>query len=154
MNSAIHYIDVTWASWRLKSLETEQFIQQFIQVSKHQSQWKHHRITGPFVRVIHRWPVDSPHKGLVLWKTLSCPDIVMLPPHKVHRLESRLHYCQHTVFWTMTSFLFANIYVNILTAKFMANLTAHSINSLTPGDANLRQWTGPSFTNWCGNVLE
>ena len=31
----------------------------------------------PFVKGIHRWPVDSPHKGPVMWKALPCHDIIM-----------------------------------------------------------------------------
>ena len=34
----------------------------------------------PFVRGIHRWPVDSPHKGTVMRKTFLCHDVIM----KVH----------------------------------------------------------------------
>ena len=30
-----------------------------------------------FVRGIHRWPVDSPHKGPVTWKMFSFDDIIM-----------------------------------------------------------------------------
>ena len=29
--------------------------------------WKHFPHYWPFVRGIHWWPVDSPHKGLILW---------------------------------------------------------------------------------------
>ena len=31
----------------------------------------------PFVRGIHRWPVDSPHKGPVMRKMFQCCDIIM-----------------------------------------------------------------------------
>ena len=31
----------------------------------------------PFVRGIHRWPVDSPHKGPVTWKLFPLDDVIM-----------------------------------------------------------------------------
>ena len=33
----------------------------------------------PFVKGIHWWPVDSPHKGPVMWKVFSYHDINMTP---------------------------------------------------------------------------
>ena len=52
------------------------FLQQFIQVcSKNTPKSSHH---WPFVRAIHRWPVDSPHKGWVMRKAFPCPDVFML----------------------------------------------------------------------------
>ena len=35
-------------------------------------------ITGPLWRGIHWWPVDSPHKRPVMWKTFPSQDIIML----------------------------------------------------------------------------
>ena len=32
----------------------------------------------PLVRGIHRWPVDSPHKGPVIWKAFPCHDVIIL----------------------------------------------------------------------------
>ena len=32
----------------------------------------------PFVRGIHQWPVDSPHKGPAMWKTFPCNDMIMV----------------------------------------------------------------------------
>ena len=34
-----------------------------------------------FVREIHRWPVDFPHKGSVTWKMLSFDDVIMIKRH-------------------------------------------------------------------------
>ena len=31
----------------------------------------------PFVRVSHKWPVDSPHKGLVMQNVVLCHDVIM-----------------------------------------------------------------------------
>ena len=41
-----------------------------------------------FVRWIHRWPVNSPHKGPVTWKMFPFDDVVIgcLSPHEVHIL--------------------------------------------------------------------
>ena len=40
---------------------------------------KHHRSTSlAFVWGIHRWPVNSPHRGPVTWKMFPFDDIIML----------------------------------------------------------------------------
>ena len=33
---------------------------------------------GPFMREIHRWPVDSPPRGTVMWNVLPCHYVIML----------------------------------------------------------------------------
>ena len=48
---------------------------------KHQSadQRKHQSSASlAFVRGIHRWPVNSPHKGPVTWKTFPFDDVIMV----------------------------------------------------------------------------
>ena len=84
---ALHYSDVTWVSWRLKSPATGLFVNHLVQANikgKHQSlaslalcerfhkmtsshddviKWKHFPRNWPFVREIHRSPVNFPHKG-------------------------------------------------------------------------------------------
>ena len=40
----------------------------------------------PFVREIHQWLVDSPHKGPVTWKALPCNDIIMYGTFQCHGL--------------------------------------------------------------------
>ena len=35
-------------------------------------------IIGPFVKGMHRWPVDSPHKGPVMWNEFPFHDVFML----------------------------------------------------------------------------
>ena len=43
-------------------------------------QRKHQRTASlAFVRVIHRWPVDSPHKGPVMRKMFPFDDVIMWP---------------------------------------------------------------------------
>ena len=39
--------------------------------------WKCFPYYCPFVRGIHRWPVDSPHKGPVMRKPLPCRNVIM-----------------------------------------------------------------------------
>ena len=68
MNFAIwvvlHYGEVTWALWRLKSQRVWLIVQELVEVFSNES------ITAPhnwnFVKVIHRSPVDSIHKRTVM----------------------------------------------------------------------------------------
>ena len=53
-----------WARWRLKAPGTDQ--------GKHQSS-----TSLAFVQRIHRWPVNSPHKGTVTRKMFSFDDVIM-----------------------------------------------------------------------------
>ena len=64
-----------WARWRLKSLALPLFTQPFIQGQikrKHQSSG-----SQAFVRGIHRWPVNSPHKWPVTRKMFPFDDVIM-----------------------------------------------------------------------------
>ena len=72
--------------WKLLSLQwchinlmaTREFVQQFTQANiKGTYYW-------PFVKGIHRWPVDSLHKGPVMQKAFPCPDLIMFLPEVVH----------------------------------------------------------------------
>ena len=45
------------------------------------------QITGVFARGIHRWPVDSPHKGPVTWKMFPFDDIIMSRNNTVRFIE-------------------------------------------------------------------
>ena len=58
-----------WARWRLKSLASGLFAQSFVQ-RKHQS-------SASFVRGIHIWPVDSPHKRPVARKMFPVEVVIM-----------------------------------------------------------------------------
>ena len=63
------------ARWRLKSPASRLFTQSFIQGTdqrKHQSS-----ALLAFVRGIHRWPVNSPHKGPVTRKMFPFDDVIM-----------------------------------------------------------------------------
>ena len=46
-----------------------------------------------FVRRIHRWPVNSPHKGPVTWKTFPFDDVTMNAVGSVIRFP---HHCVNT----------------------------------------------------------
>ena len=64
-----------WAQWRLKSPVSRSFTQPFIQVQIKQNisvpgDW-------PFLRGIHQWPVNSPHKGPVTRKMFPFGDVIM-----------------------------------------------------------------------------
>ena len=65
-----NYSDISWVSWRLKSMATRLFIQHMFSLwqKKYQSlcYWS-------FVRGIHRWSVDSPHKGPVTYMYEALP---------------------------------------------------------------------------------
>ena len=64
-----------WARWRLKSPASWLFTATFIQAQikenvKAPRHWS-------FVRGIHRWPVNSPHKGPVTRKMFPFDDVIM-----------------------------------------------------------------------------
>ena len=64
-----------WARWRLKSPVSPLFTQPFAQAQINENikapcHW-------PFVRGIHRWSVNSPHKGPVTRKKLPFDDVIM-----------------------------------------------------------------------------
>ena len=77
--SHYHYSDITWAPWYLSTSATRRLVQQFVQATPklcttgrcegnlpvHDDviKWKHFPRYWPFVRGIHRSPVNSPHKG-------------------------------------------------------------------------------------------
>ena len=71
LESALHYNDATRALWNLKLLSTRLLVEADI---KGNIKAPHYR---PFVRGIHRWPGDSPHKGPVTQKSVSCQDVIM-----------------------------------------------------------------------------
>ena len=72
-----HYNDVIMsAPWRLKSLASRLFAQPFVQAqireNKHQSS-----ASLAFVRGIHRWPGNSPHKRPVRRQMFPFDDVIM-----------------------------------------------------------------------------
>ena len=65
----------SWARWRCKAPASRLFAQPFVQEQikeniKAPRYW-------PFVRGIHRWPVNSPHKGPETRKKLPLDDVIM-----------------------------------------------------------------------------
>ena len=67
-----------WARWRLKSPASWLFTQPFIQAAGQRK----HQISASlaFVRGIHRWPVNSPHKWPVTRKMFPFDDVTMAKP--------------------------------------------------------------------------
>ena len=64
--------DVTWAPWCLMSQAIRLFVQQPVRTNNNENNEAAHHL--PFVREIHRSPVDSTHKGpIVLSRVYSPP---------------------------------------------------------------------------------
>ena len=71
------YITMTsyWVSWRLKSPASPWFVQLLVHA---QIKEKHQRSASlAFVRGIHRWPVNSPHKRTVTQEMFPFDDVIM-----------------------------------------------------------------------------
>ena len=66
-----HNSDITWQSLHLKPQTTQPFVQHL--QAFNEANIKPH-ITGPFARGIYQLPVDSPHKGPVMWQAFPCHD--------------------------------------------------------------------------------
>ena len=47
-----------------------------------------------FVRGIHRWPVNSPHKGTLTWKMFTFDDVIIM---KTHESASWIPLCTHFI---------------------------------------------------------
>ena len=72
-HNILHYSEVTWASWHVKSPATPLFVQSFVRLYFREDTKAQHFL--PFVSGI-QWLVDSPHKGPVTWETFPCHDII------------------------------------------------------------------------------
>ena len=65
-----HNSDVIWISWVTgKSTVCST-------ISTHQRKYQNPASLA-LVRGIHRWPVDSPHKGPLMWKIFPLDDVIM-----------------------------------------------------------------------------
>ena len=79
-----------------------------------------------FVRGIHRWPVNSPHKGPVSWKKFPFDDVIMqcdssyntinfLPkPHQRHPIARRLGRDMGYLLWFQTLFIYCPCRYNVV----------------------------------------
>ena len=75
----LHYGDVTWALVRLRSLAIRLLVQQFVTLTSNKApKLRINMISGPCVRGIHRYLVDSPHEEPVIWKTFTFQGISSL----------------------------------------------------------------------------
>ena len=64
--------------WHLKSPAFRLFTQLFVNVQiKESIKALHDAASLAFVRGIHRWPMNSPHKGPVTWKMFPFDDVIM-----------------------------------------------------------------------------
>ena len=79
---------------------------QDIKWSNHQHIWHDEAITWelyhqywPFVRGIHQWLVDSPHKGTVMWKSFVFHDIIMIS----FVFPAWQGYCSHHMYYVLLS---------------------------------------------------
>ena len=67
-----------WEGWRLKSPASRLFAQTFVQCwSKKISKLRVSSLCEWNPPVIHRWPVDSPHKGPVTRSTFPLDDVII-----------------------------------------------------------------------------
>ena len=84
----IHYSDVTMGRWRLKSPASQLFTQPYISADqrKHQSS-----SSLAFVRGIHRWPVNSPHKLPVTRKMFPFDDVIMCYLIVIHQRHGLIY---------------------------------------------------------------
>ena len=82
-----HYNNKIWASRRLKSPATRLFVQAFDRLTLKNMKHQSHRY-WPFVRVIHRWSMDSPHKGPATQEASPFNDVIM--PCGIGRLGGRV----------------------------------------------------------------
>ena len=64
-----------WARWRLTSPASRLFTQPFSQAQINENTKANASLTS--VRGIHRWPVNSPHKGPVTRKMFPFDDVLM-----------------------------------------------------------------------------
>ena len=82
-----HRMTSKWASWRINSSPIRLFSQLFVQANIKEN--IKHRVTGPFVRGMHRWPMDSPHKWSVTWKALPFHDAIMNINNQAHESTTK-----------------------------------------------------------------
>ena len=75
-----HYNDVKLTSRSLKSRTIRLF---FLTAYANPYQSPHY---WPFVRGVHWWPMNSPHKGPVTRKKLACDDVIMNFDYVVYRI--------------------------------------------------------------------
>ena len=72
VSSTITTVTSSWAWWHLISLTSQLFTEPFVQARKHQSS-----TSLVFVRGIHQWLVNSPHKRPVMRKMFPFDDVIM-----------------------------------------------------------------------------
>ena len=71
-----------WIHWLMKWQASQLFTQPFVQYHRKHQSWA----SLAFVRGNPWWPVDSPHKGLVMWTIFIFDDVIMF-----HKLSIGFH---------------------------------------------------------------
>ena len=100
-NSGFYYVDVTWASWRLRSSVTRLFVEQTVRTKKENFKALHYWTFGMGT---NWWPVDSLHKGSVMRKAFACHDVVVLQSRwRIILPSPPPHFISHISFTSFTS---------------------------------------------------
>ena len=142
-STRLYYINVTWASWCLKSLATGLFVQQSVwaSIKENIKTW-----LLAFVRGIHRWLVDSPHKGPVMWKLFLCHDIIMYSGDELNTMRPRQngrHFSDDTF---KRIFLNKNVSISIkISLKFVPKGPINNIPAMVQIMARRRPGNKPLF---------
>ena len=94
MNDQIHYSDVTMSTMAPQST-TVSIVYSIICSGTHLDQSS---ASLAFVRGIHWWPVDSPHRGLVMQKMLPFDDVIMSKSQSLwYYMSSIIHFGKKNV---------------------------------------------------------
>ena len=91
-------------------------------------------IIEPFVRESHQWLVDSPHKGPVIQKPLSCHDVVYC------RIPCSIRYSKEILFNALCS-----ISDSLITEHFSCVKTSHQ---LRPGQFKNSSWVEQNISHF------
>ena len=109
----------SWTRWRLKSPASRLFTQTFIQSA---DQRKHQSSTSlAFAWGVHRWPLNSLHKGPVTRKTFPFDDVIMIMFYFDFSpcLSAKLHYslCNKILFliWFLLASILSTVSEQIFT---------------------------------------
>ena len=72
---SVYITSLPQESWHLKSLTTQLFVQQLVQANNKENIKPYYR---PFLREIHCWAIDSPHKGPVTREKFAYHAVIIM----------------------------------------------------------------------------
>ena len=111
----LHYNNVQWPQRHLNSAASRQFVQQFAQADiKRNLKATHH---APFEKGIHRWPVDSPHKGPVI-------SVIILTYNTSHELCT-MFALWFALWWTVLWYELSSFYTYKITSFVLGITPSH-----------------------------